>query len=94
MSYPRSDYWQSRTPEFRERALTLLVDAERAVAQRERERRERAEREMEQRELHHFETEKAITDALAVLGDENAWDGHARADQLDDTRRILKAAIA
>ena len=42
MIYPREDYWRSQTPEFRERALTLLVDAERAVAARERARKDRA----------------------------------------------------
>lgn len=42
MTYPRTDYWRSQTPEFREHALTLLVDAERAVADRERERKNKA----------------------------------------------------
>jgi hypothetical protein len=42
MTYPRGDYWTSQTPEFREYYLALLVDAERAVANRERARKDRA----------------------------------------------------
>lgn len=69
-------------------------------------RAEAAERELRMRELHHFEEEQAraaaearvaeleavVTEARAAIGTENAWDGHARADQLDNTRRILSAA--
>jgi hypothetical protein len=42
MNYPRDGYWRSQTPAFRENALSLLVDAERGVAARERSRKDRA----------------------------------------------------
>lgn len=47
MTYPRADYWTSQTPEFRERALTLLANAERTVARREHKRLERAREALE-----------------------------------------------
>lgn len=41
-------------------------------------------------------TKKVTTydpEALAAVGEVNEWDGHGRADQLDNTRRILRAAL-
>ena len=40
--YPKADYWQSQTPEFRERVLSMVIDAERAANERERARTARA----------------------------------------------------
>jgi len=82
-----------RMPEYSPHAVQhRAADALEAQAQRITELLDDARAVVADREMYADRADALaaqIAEARAAIGIENAWDGHARADQLDNTRRIL-----